>query len=95
MLKSDSLICYAESEGINSYIEPEHFANGFDWDYEHLAWGEMQSSGKLIFTANWDTDELVVSENYYEKTSPDSTMIHQETYTLARNADGKFELKVD
>ena len=95
MLESDSLICYAESEGINSYIEPEHFANGFDWDYEHLAWGEMQSSGKLIFTANWDTDELVVSENYYEKTSPDSTMIHQETYTLARNADGKFELNVD
>ena len=95
MLESDSLIYYAESEGINSYIEPEHFANGFDWDYEHLAWGEMQSSGKLIFTANWDTDELVVSENYYEKTSPDSTMIHQETYTLARNADGKFELNVD
>ena len=95
MLESDSLICYAESEGINSYIEPEHFANGFDWDYEHLAWGEMQSSGKLIFTVNWDTDELVVSENYYEKTNPDSTMIHQETYTLARNADGKFELKVD
>ena len=95
MLESDSLTCYTESEGTNSYIEPEHFANGFDWDYEHLAWGEMQSSGKLIFTANWDTDELVVSENYYEKTSPDSTMIHQETYILAQNADGKFELKVD
>lgn len=94
MLENDALVCTAESEGINAYIEPAYYMNGFDWEYSRLPWGEMVSSGNLVFTANWDTEELVVSENYYEETSPDSTMIHKGNYTLVRNDDGKFVLPV-
>ena len=92
---ADSLICYAESEGNNAYIDPKYYENGFDWDYDRLAWGQMYSSGKLVFTANWDPEELVVGENYYERTSPTSVMIHQKTHTLTKNSDGNFELEVE
>ncbi len=93
MMPGDSsLICNAESEGCNAEIAPDFYPNGFDWNYEQLANGEMLSSGKLIFTANWETEELIVSEDYYEETNSDSTVIHKENYTLVRNAEGKFEL---
>lgn len=36
---------------------------GFDGDDKHLAWGEMQGSGKLVFTANWNTDKLVLTQS--------------------------------
>ena len=88
------LICYAESDGGNATIIPNYFPNEIDRDYENLAGTEMQSSGKLTFSVNWDAEELIVGENYYERTSPDSVVIHQETYTLLPNADGTFELKV-
>lgn len=88
------LVCYAESDGGNATIVPDYFPNEIDRDYENLAGTEMYSSGKLTFSVNWDAEELIVGENYYERTSPDSVMIHQETYTLLPNADGNFELKV-
>jgi len=91
----NSLICYAESEGMNSYIGPYYYENGFDWDYDRLAWGEMRSSGKLTFTANWHPEELVVGENYYERTSPTSVFIHQKTHKLTQNSDGQYELDVE
>jgi len=95
MLESSSLICRIDSDGQPPYIAPAYYVNGFDWDYENLPQVEMSSSGKLVFTVNWDTDELLVGENYYERTGPDSTMIHQETCTLTRNSDGEFELDVN
>ena len=95
MLESGSLICRVESEDKSPYIAPAYYVSGFDWDYESLPQVKMSSSGKLIFNVNWDTEELVVGEDYYERTGPVSTMIHQETYTLTRNADGEFELEVD
>ena len=90
----EPLVCYAESDGSNTTIIPDYFPRTIDRNYENLAWTEMQSSGKLTFSVNWDAKELIVGENYYERTSPDSVVIHQETYTLLPNADGTFELKV-
>ncbi len=55
----------------------------------------MSSYGKLILAGNWDIDELIDGENYYEKNGPDATMIHQGTYTLTRNSDGEFALEVN
>ncbi len=95
MLESGSLLCRVECDGESPYIAPAYYVNGFDWDYDGLPQVEMNSSGKLRFNVNWDTDELVVGENYYERTGLDSTMIHQETCTLTRNSDGEFELEVN
>lgn len=95
MLEGGALICRVENDGESPYIAPAYYVNGFDWDYGNLPQVEMSSSGKLVFNVNWDTDELIVGEDYYERTGPDSTMIHQETQPLARNSDGEFELEVN
>jgi len=88
------MIHYVENEGGSIKITPRYYENGFNWNYEQLTQHEIQNSGKLIFTANWNTEELVISENYYERTGVDSVFIHRNTYTLERNTNGSFVLDV-
>ena len=91
--RTDLLTCNAISEDCDAYIEPSYYPNGFDWKYDDLPVGTINKSGKLVFTANWDTDTLVVSEDYYRDYGS-GTQIEKETYTLSRNNDGTFELDV-
>lgn len=91
--RTDILSCNAVSVDCNAYIEPAYYPNGFDWEYDDLYPSPVNESGKLVFTADWDTDVLVVSEDYYKYTS-DVATIEKETYELNRNAQGKFELEV-
>ena len=53
----------------------------------------------MVFTADWETDTLVVSEDYYNNYDLGdrsvSTFIERDPYTLERNKDGQFELNVE
>ncbi len=96
--RSDILSCNAVSEDCNAYVQPAYYPEGFDWDYEQLPEGYINEKGTLVFSADWETDSLVVSEDYYNNYNPEnrsgSTFIEKETYTLKRNKDGQFELHV-
>ena len=91
--RTDLLTCNAISKDCDAYIEPSYYPYGFDWKYDDLPVGTINKSGKLVFTANWDTDTLVISEDYYRDYG-NSTHIEKETYTLSRTNDGTFELDV-
>ena len=92
--RTDFISCHAISENCNALVEPTYYPNGFDWDYDSLPSGPINDKGTLIFTADYDTDTLMVGEDYYRKIGADSTFIERNTYELSRNADGKFELQV-
>lgn len=101
MARTDILSCNAVSEDCNAYIEPAYYPEGFDWDYDELPEGTINGNGVLFFTADWDTDSLAVSEDYYKgygnggtEDRSGSTFIEKETYTLERNKAGLFELNV-
>ncbi len=99
LARTDMLSCNAISEDSDAYVEAAYYPNGFDWDYEQLPQGYINEKGVLIFATDWDTDTLVVSEDYYNNFNSgnrsDSTHIEKETYTLERNKDGQFELNVE
>lgn len=86
--------CRAVSEGLEAYIEPTYYLEGFDFEYDDVASGEIKDTGELIFDVSWDTDTLVVSEEYYESREDASTYIQKEAYEIQRNAEGKFVLDV-
>ncbi len=81
------------SEGVKSFVEPSYYPDGFDWKYERVQSAKMLGTGKLEFNVDWDTDELVVGEDYYRHTD-NSTVIEKETYRIKRNKNGTFELSV-
>ena len=93
LARTDILSCNAVSEDCNAYVQPAYYPEGFDWDYEQLPEGHINAVGKLIFTVDWDTDTLIVSEDYYRDYG-NSTTIEKETYTLTKNRNGQFELDV-
>lgn len=86
LARTDILSCNAVSEGCDAYVEAAYYPNGFDWDYEQLPQGYINEKGALVFTTDWDTDTLVVSEDYYNNFNSGkrsgSTFIEKETYTL-------------
>lgn len=90
LARYDLLSCNAVSEGLNSYIEPNYYPNGFDFDYKSVTAGSINDNGFLIFNVDWDTDTLIISEDYYAH----GNIIEKETYELARNVDGEFVLEV-
>lgn len=99
LARTDILDCNTVSEGRTGYIQPAYYPKGFDWDYEKITSGYINEKGTLFFTADWDTDTLVVSEDYYHRYNPEnssgSTFIERETYTLEKNEAGQFELNVE
>jgi len=99
LTRTDIFSCNAVSEGCDAYVEAAYYPNGFDWDYEQLPQGYINEKGVLIFTTDWDTDTLTVSEDYYNNfnsgNKSHSTHIEKETYTLERNKAGQFELDVE
>jgi len=99
LARTDILSCNALSEGSDAYVEAAYYPNGFDWDYEQLPQGYINEKGVLVFTADWDTDTLTVTEDYYNNFNSGNqsgrTHIEKETYTLERNKDGRFELNVE
>ena len=99
LARTDILSCNAVSEGCNAYVGAAYYPQGFDWDYEQLPQGHINEKGVLVFTTEWDTDTLLVSEDYYHNFNSgnrsDNVFIEKETYTLKRNKDGKFELDVE
>lgn len=98
LARTDILSCNAISEGCDAYVEAAYYPNGFDWDYDQLPQGYINEKGVLVFSADWETDSLVVSEDYYNNYNTENrsgtTFIEKETYTLERNKDGQFELNV-
>ncbi len=98
LARTDILSCNAVSAGCNAYVEPAYYPEGFDWEYDELPEGTINGNGVLYFTADWDTDTLIVSEDYYNNYDPDnrsgSTFIEKETYTLEREKSGLFGLNV-
>ena len=99
LARTDIFSCNAVSEDCDAYVEAAYYPNGFDWDYDQLPQGYINEKGVLVFTADWDTDELVVSEDYYHRynteNSGGSTFIERETYTLEKNEAGQFQLNVE
>lgn len=93
MTPYDLLTCTASSNGIFSYIEPAFYPDGFDWDYDALPSGEINETGVLIFQADWETDTLTVSEDYYEYTG-NGGFVNKTVYDPSKNADGTFTLNV-
>ena len=98
MDRTDILSCNAVSAGCDAYVEPAYYPDGFDWEYDELPEGTINGKGVLFFTADWDTDTLIVSEDYYNNYDPDnrsgSTYIEKETYTLEKDESGLFGLNV-
>ncbi len=96
LVRTDVLSCNAVSEKMNAYIEPAYYPEGFDWEYDELPQGFINKEGKLIFAADWKTDTLVISEDYYNNYNvKDGTkLIEKETYTIQKNKSGQFELDV-
>ncbi len=90
LARYDLLSCNAVSDGLNCYIEPSYYPNGFDFDYKSVVAGSINDKGALVFDVDWDTDALIISEDYYAH----GNIIEKETYELERNADGKFVLEV-
>ena len=99
LVRTDILSCNAVSEGCDAYVEAAYYPIGYDWDNNQLPQGYINEKGTLVFWADWDTDSLVVSEDYYNNYNPEnhsgSTFIEKETYTLERNKAGQFELNVE
>ncbi len=99
LARTDIFSCNAVSEDCNAYVQPVYYPEGFDWDYEKLPQGYINEKGVMVFTTDWDTDSLVVSEDYYNNFNSGnrsgSTHIEKETYTLERNKAGQFELNVE
>ena len=91
--RTDLVSCKAISDGLEAYIEPVYYPEGFDFEYENLTSGEIKDAGTLIFEVDWETDTLVVSEDYYEYNNSNAS-ISKTTYDLPRNAEGKFQLEV-
>ena len=98
LTRTDILSCNAVSTDCEAYVEPAYYPEEFDWEYDQLPEGTINGNGVLFFTADWDTDILTVSEDYYNNYNPDnrsgSTYIEKETYNLERNKAGMFELNV-
>jgi hypothetical protein len=90
LARYDLLSCNAVSDGLNCYIEPSYYPNGFDFDYKSVVAGSINDKGTLVFDVDWDTDALIIGEDYYAH----GNIIEKETYELERNADGKFVLEV-
>ncbi len=88
-----SLTCNIQCQGINADIDPSYFPEGFDFNYGGLMRGVILGDGTLTFTTGWDTDELVVGENYYEKHTV-GTIVKQETYRLKPDEEGRYTLHV-
>lgn len=93
LTRTNLLICNAVSERINTYIEPSYFFNEFDFNYDTINKNEFFNSVSLEFMPEWDTDTLVVSEDYYENYG-NAVIVQRETYELKCNADEKFELNI-
>ena len=95
-LQAQELSCEVICDGQESYIEPEYYPEGFDYDYEKLIYAEVRDSGKLIFDVSWDTNTLIVSEDYYhyDVTSSLAGRVERNTYELQANEEGGFELEV-
>lgn len=98
LARTDIISCNAVSAGCDAYVEPAYYPDGFDWEYDELPEGTINGNGVLFFTADWDTDTLIVSEDYYNNYDPDnrsgSTFIEKGTYTLERDKSGLFGLNV-
>lgn len=90
---TEDLSCTAVSEGLEAYMEPGYYPEGSDFDHGNLVYGKINDSGKLISEVSWDTDPLVVSEDYYTY-SEDAGTVERETYELWANEEGLFELEV-
>lgn len=91
--RTDHVSCTAYSKDMEAYVEPTFYPNGFDYEYENVAVGEIRGSGELVFSVDWETDVLTVSEDYYEHRGG-SVHISKETYELQKNEDGKYVLNV-
>ena len=48
-LEVQELSCRVVCDGQESYIEPEYYPEGFDFDYERLICAKIRDSGKLNF----------------------------------------------
>ena len=85
------MTCNAISEGRNTLIEPTYFPIGTASTKTALASGQIVESGELVFKADWDTDKLIVEEEYYEnRENVVAAVTH--TFTLEKDNDGYFRL---
>ncbi len=87
-----SVTVNTDTDPLSQAFFPAGYPEGFDWDYGALPSGTIADEGTLIFDAAWDTDTLVISEDYYHDYG-DTGYIEKETYTLTRNSSGQFELE--
>lgn len=88
------LSCDAVSEGLHAYVEGTYYPDGFDYDYEKLAVGAVNDEGTLTFNVGWDTDTLVVEEDYYAYPNANEGIVQRKVHALKKNSQGQFVLEV-
>ncbi len=89
-----SLTCVAYSEGLDAHMVPSFYPDGFLFDDSRICSGEVNITGRLVLTPEWDTDTLTITEEYHMGYSNGHTDVQRETYTLRKRPDGTFELPV-
>lgn len=91
----DSVSCLVQTSGHETYCEANWYPDGqFDFDYDELPSAVVYDTGTLTFTVDGEYDTLTVGEDYYTYPSESSGICEKETYTLSRNSEGNFVLKV-
>ena len=68
--------------------------NDFDFDYDELPVTIINGDGTLAFAVPEDVDTLTVGEDYYAHTDETAGIVERETYTLARDTEGRFTLNI-
>jgi hypothetical protein len=95
LARVDGVSCMVQTSGHETYFDAKWYPDGqFDFNYEGLPSAVVYDTGSLIFTADNDYDTLIVGEDYYTYPSENSGICKRETYTLSRNSEGNFVLKV-
>ena len=89
--KMQYVTCNVVTDMGQSTVVPVFYPDSFDFDYNDLPCAEIENSAELIIEPNWDTDTLVIGEDYY-KNNNGSTQIERKNYTLQKNGDKKFHL---
>lgn len=93
-LAPDGLICNTVSEGWGGNLGLGKYSEGTDWREKKITEGVINGSGVMYFDPEWDTETLLVREEYYRDYGNGETKVERAIYELSRDQDGRFALEV-
>ena len=93
LVQTDLLAVNAISEGMEAFIEPWFYPDGFDYNYDGIPSGTIYQTGTLDFFVGWETESLEVGVDRYTSQNQAGT-VERKSYWLFPNEDGGFNLEL-